>query len=336
MAELTYPWIAPVLDKLPHAAKALPRALLLTGRPGLGKRATAMFLVQSLLCETRREELKACGTCASCRLYQVGNHPDLRMLEVGQEEEGASSNAAEDDAAPAKKASKQISVEKIRTLTEFLTITSHRGGAKVVCIVPAEAMHPSAANAVLKILEEPPGETWFLLVSHQPERLLPTIRSRCFHLPFTLPDPGLALAWLKGQGIERGELALAQGGYAPLAALERAGDETFWSQRKALLDSMAATGFDPVRAADDAEDVDGGLVATLLSQWAYDVVALKSGGKIRYHLDYAASLQKIAGATAFDELMTWYDAVIQFGRVAQHPLNKRLAMESLLSGYPAR
>ena len=300
----------------------------------MGKRATALFLAQSLLCETQREGLKPCGSCASCLLFKVGNHPDLRVLEVGQEEESPISGALDEEATSAKKASRQISVEKIRTLTDFVTITSHRGGAKVICIVPAEAMHPSAANAVLKMLEEPPGDTCFLLVSHQPGRLLPTIRSRCFHLAFALPDAGPALDWLKGEGIEQGELALAQGGYAPLAALDRAGDEAFWSQRKALLDTLAAPGFDPVRAADHAEDIDGGLVSTLLSQWAYDVLSLKSGGGVRYHLDYAQSLQRLAGALPIDEFMNWYDAAIQFGRVAQHPLNKRLAMESLLSGYP--
>lgn len=335
MEDLIYPWVLPVIDRLPRPAKALPRALLLSGRPGLGKRATALFLVQSLLCETQRDGLKACGACASCRLYQVGNHPDLRMLEVVQEEDSPTSGSTDEEAGPSKKASRQISVERVRTLTDFVTITSHRGGARVVCIVPAEAMYPSAANAVLKILEEPPGDTYFLLVSHQPERLLPTIRSRCFHLAFALPDRGPALDWLKGQGIERGELALAQGGYAPLAAMGRASDETFWSQRKALLDTLAASGFNPLHAADCAEDIDGALVSTLLSQWAYDVIALKSGGKVRYHLDYTASLQKIAGAVPVDDLMNWYDAVIQFGRVAQHPLNKRLAMESLLSGYPS-
>lgn len=258
------------------------------------------------------------------------------MLEVGQEEDGPVPASDDEEAGPPKKGSRQISVERVRTLVDFVTITSHRGGPKVILIAPAEAMHPSAANAVLKILEEPPGETFFLLVSHQPERLLPTIRSRCFHLPFALPDPEPTLIWLKGQGIEQGDLALAQGGYAPLAAIERAGDETFWSQRKALLDTLVATEFDPLLSADNAEEIDGALVSTLLSQWAYDVVALKSGGKVRYHLDYAVSLQKIAEVMPVNELMNWYDAVIQFGRVAQHPLNKRLAMESLLSGYPSR
>ena len=334
MDSLTHPWIGPILERLPRTARALPRALLLAGRPGLGKRATALFLAQSLLCETQRDGLRACGTCASCRLYQVGNHPDLRMIEPGQEEDSPVSSAADEDAGPPKKAARQISVEKVRTLIDFVTITSHRGGAKVICIVPAEAMHPSAANAILKILEEPPGATYFLLVSHQPERLLPTIRSRCFHLAFALPDPGLALNWLKGRGIARGELALAQGGYAPLAAVDCAGNEAFWGQRKALLDALVAPEFDPLHAADCAEDIDGVLVSTLLSQWAYDIAALKSGGKVRYHLDYAASLQKMAAATSALELMRWYDAVIRYGRVARHPLNKRLAMESLLSGYP--
>lgn len=336
MENLTHPWIAPILDKMPRAAEALPRALLLAGRPGLGKRATALFLAQSLLCEAERETLKACGTCVSCRLFQVGNHPDLRMFEVGQEEDDPASSATDEEPGTSKKASRQISVERVRTLVDFVTITSHRGGAKVILIAPAEAMHPSAANAILKILEEPPGDTYFLLVSHQPERLLPTIRSRCFHLAFALPDPGHALDWLKEQGIERGELALAQGGYAPLAAIDRARDETFWSQRKALLDTLAASGFDPLHAANCAEDIDGAVVSTLLSQWAYDIAALKSGGKVRYHLDYTTSIQKIAGTVSAGALMIWYDSVIQYGRVAQHPLNKRLAMESLLSGYPSR
>jgi DNA polymerase III subunit delta' len=334
MEGLTYPWITPVLDRLPRRAKALPRALLLTGRPGLGKRATALFLAQSLLCETDRDALQACGTCASCRLYQAGNHPDLRILEVGQEDEAPASGTSDDDAGPSKKASRQISVEKVRTLTDFVTLTSHRGGVKVICIIPAEAMHPSAANAVLKVLEEPPGDTCFLLVSHQPERLLPTIRSRCFQLAFALPDAEPALDWLKVQGIEQGGLALAQGGYAPLAAMGRAGDEDFWAYRKLLLDALSAPAFDPLYAAGIAEDIDSVLVSTLLSQWAYDVVALQSGGKIRYHLDYDASLEKTSQAAPPEEFMKWYDSIIQFGRVAQHPLNKRLAMENLLSGYP--
>ncbi|MEO8003857.1 MAG: DNA polymerase III subunit delta' [Betaproteobacteria bacterium] len=333
-SSLNYPWISPVLARLASEPKGLPRALLLTGRAGLGKRETALFLANGLLCETKRDGLQPCGTCASCLLLKAGNHPDLRVLEVGQEEEPPASDGEDEVPASKKKPARQISVDKVRALADLVNITSHRGGAKVVCITPAEAMHPSAANALLKMLEEPPGETWFILVSHQPDRLLPTIRSRCFRLDVALPDPAAALQWLKEQGASHGALALAQGGYAPLAAKDRDGDETFWTQRKALLDALASSSFDLLKAADHAEEMDNTVVATLLSRWAFDIAALKSGGGARYHLDYLSPLQKIARSMPFEALLGWYDATLQFGRSAQHPLNKRLAMESLLSGYP--
>ncbi len=273
--------------------------------------------------------------CPSCHLYDVGNHPDLRIIEVGKEDAQATESSEDESATPAKKPSRQIPVNAIRDLADFVTTTAHRGRAKVIVIAPAEAMHPSAANALLKMLEEPPGSaTYFVLVSHRPERVLPTIRSRCFQVPFGMPATDAALDWLKGQGIEHPLLALAQGGYGPLAAMERAGNVEFWDQRKALLDELARPDFDPLAAADRAEPIDGPVVARLLSQWAYDLVSLNSGGKVRYHPDYAAALEPLARKLPAAVLMVWYDSVLQYGRVAQHPLNKRLAMESLLSGYP--
>ena len=146
MEPLNYPWVAMLLDKLPADATALPRALLLTGRRGLGKRSTALFLAQSLLCETQRGELLPCGTCPSCLLYRAGNHPDLRMLEVGTEDETPSAETADEEVQPAKKARQHIPVHKVRALLDFATLTAHRGGAKVICIIPIEAMLPAAAN----------------------------------------------------------------------------------------------------------------------------------------------------------------------------------------------
>ena len=134
--------------------------------------------------------------------------------------------------------------------------------------------------------------------------------------------------------MEHPELALAQGGYAPLAAVERAESAEFWTQRKALLDVLARPGFNPVIAAERAEPIEGPELAGLLQQWAYDIAVIKAGGKVRYHLDFQPALQSLARQAPSEELMAWYDTVIQYGRVSQHPLNKRLAVESLLSGYP--
>ncbi len=335
MEEIDLPWVKRALERLPAAISAMPHALLLSGLAGLGKRTTALFLAKALLCEAERAGRRACGNCPSCHLYAAGNHPDLRTVEVGQADAQATESSEEESATPAKKPSRQIPVNAIRALADFVAITAHRGRAKVIVIAPAEAMHPSAANALLKMLEEPPGSvTYFVLVSHRADRVLPTIRSRCFQVPFGLPAPDAALDWLKGQGIEHPRLALAQGGYAPLAAMERAGDAEFWIQRKTLLDELASSRFDPLTAADRAESIDGPVIARLLSQWAYDLVALKSGGTVRYHPDYAAALESLARTLPAQAIMAWYDSVLQYGRAAQHPLNKRLAIESLLSGYP--
>jgi DNA polymerase III subunit delta' len=328
--KIAYPWIAPVLGRLPANVRDLPAALLLSGQAGLGKRATALFLARGLLCESSRHGLGACGSCPSCSLLAAGNHPDLRQVELAGEDETAEA----DEPASAKKPSKQISVERIRMLGDFVAVTAHRGRAKVVLIAPAEALHPSAANALLKMLEEPPADTRFILVSHQPERLLATIRSRCFQAPFSLPASEAALAWLKEQGAPEPELALAQGGYAPLAAAEVAKDPEYWSHRKPLLEALARPGFNPILAAEKAEPIDGPVVARLLARWAYDLAALKSGGAVRYHLDFRQPLEKLARRMSGHRLMAWYDLVIQYGRVSQHPLNKRLAMEQLLSAYP--
>jgi hypothetical protein len=149
-----------------------------------------------------------------------------------------------------------------------------------------------------------------------------------------VPGVNVALDWLKEQGIEQPRLALAQGSYAPLEAIATAADVEFWNQRKALLDELIRPTFNPLAAADRAEPIDGPVVARLLAQWAYDLASLKSGAAIRYHPDYATALEPLARKVPAQGLMAWYDSVLQYGRAAQHPLNKRLAMESLLSGYP--
>lgn len=333
MEALDLPWTQAAFARLPSRAADLPAALLLGGQPGLGKRATASFLARAILCETGRESLAACGACASCNLIDAGTHPDLRLVELASEEDAPADETEE--SGPAKKAPKQIPVARIRELGEFVVTTAHRARAKVVIIAPAEAMHPAAANAVLKILEEPPGRTHFLLVSHQPERLLATIRSRCFQVPFAAPEPAFALEWLKARGVEGAELALAQGGYAPLAALEFADAQEYWAQRKAFLETLARPGFNPVLAAERAEPLEPPVIAALLMRWAYDLAAVRFGGRVRYHLDFRPSLEKLAGGMAPVALMRWYTRVLAYGRSAQHPLNRKLALESLLGGYPA-
>ena len=181
-------------------------AYLLQGPAGIGKRVLADQLAARLLC-LQPQELSACGECKSCHLLAAGTHPDLYLLEPEE-------------------ADKAIKVDQIRELVDFVVQTAHLGGRKVVVLEPAEAMNPNAANALLKSLEEPAGDTVMLLISHQPSRLLPTIKSRCVQQNCPLPDKVESLAWLqKSQPQLEQQQALellALAGGSPLTALRLA------------------------------------------------------------------------------------------------------------------
>src|SRR5215210_5331062 len=137
----------------------LPAALLLAGPTGVGKALFAEALAQAALCAARTTSNEACGICHACRLFLAGAHPDVRVLEASAPEEGG---AGETAAAPS---ARIIGVERIRELREFIEMSSHLGSRKVVLINPAERLHVSAANALLKTLEEPSQGTVFALVS---------------------------------------------------------------------------------------------------------------------------------------------------------------------------
>src|SRR5690606_37088601 len=114
--------------------------------------------------------------------------------------------------------SKEIRIEQVRQLGDWINVSTHRSGKRVVLLYPAEALNGASANALLKTLEEPPAETVFLLVSHAPDSLLPTIVSRCHRFSLAIPPAHPALAWLTEQGVADGAAWLAEQGGAPLRA----------------------------------------------------------------------------------------------------------------------
>lgn len=200
------PWIKSVDDLIISQLEQqrLGHALLLVGQAGIGKRLYLRELSQLLLCSQSHNE--PCGQCASCHLFNAGSHPDLLMVEP--EEKG-----------------KQIKIEQIRKVTEFVNTTAQKGQNKVVLLGPAEAMNINASNALLKSLEEPSGHVTLLLYSHQPSGLLATIKSRCQQFSVYPPEFQEALQWLQincetelSQENANSILKLASG--APLKAIE--------------------------------------------------------------------------------------------------------------------
>ncbi len=217
---LPYAWQDNQWQRLVQLAadQKMPHALLLSGHSGVGKRHFAEAMGYYLLCLSPVNKVP-CGRCKGCELNKAGTHPDLFVLEP---EDG----------------SRVIKIDQVRRLTEFVAKTSQQGGAKVSLINPVEALNVNAANALLKSLEEPSGDTVLLLVTQSPTQVMATIRSRCQLMEFGLPSRPESLAWLEPLAVGHDpQYLLDSVGGAPLAALQLLEDDTL-EQLQSLVDGL--------------------------------------------------------------------------------------------------
>ncbi len=339
------PWQPALWSQLTGWRERLPHALLLHGARGIGKRHIAMAFAQFLLCESP-QDATACGVCAGCRLMAAGNHPDFRWLVAEADrpvrDDDVDVETADETpaSARAKKApSREILIDQVRAIGEFLSMSAHRGGRRIVLLAPAEALNAPAANALLKMLEEPPPGAFFIAVSSELDAVLPTIRSRCVLLRAPAPRWDEALRWLRDQGIDDAEARLAEAGGAPI---ELVGEDSADPRRRldpalreALLGLLArgatATGADVIAAV--PRDVAVGPVIRLLQRWGWDLLAERTAQRVRYHPGQKRALATLARAVDPARLIDWLAALAEAQAVSEHPLNPRLAVEQALLGY---
>jgi DNA polymerase-3 subunit delta' len=179
--------------------------VLLSGVRGVGKRAAAEWMARQRLGiapSTALPEFRSEVSGASGAESLDVLHPDLRWVRPLEDKQ-------------------TIHIDQIRELVGELSLTSYEGGAKVVVIEPANAMTGSAANSLLKTLEEPPGDALLLLVADRMGTLPATILSRCQRLTIATPPERVSLAWLNRlQAAANWPSALRMAGHAPLAAIE--------------------------------------------------------------------------------------------------------------------
>jgi DNA polymerase-3 subunit delta' len=327
-----FPWQEEAWGRLAGMGDRLPHALLFHGRAGIGKLRLAEAFSQSLLCESRAEHGFACGACPACVWFASGNHPDFRLirpeamapaLEESEAEEGAEEGK--------KKPSKQIKIDQIRALSDFLNLGSHRNGHRVVLICPAESMNPGAANALLKSLEEPSPGVVFLLVAQQPSKLLPTVRSRCHALALTLPPRDMSLRWLQEQGGKATPAALAFAGDAPLEAARLPDDEI--ETRSRLFDLLGEPASSALNLADFCQRLQPVVVVSWMLKWTYDLIALASKGRARYNIDREKKLGMLVRGMPLLRLLRFYSALSSLQAISEHPLNARLFFDDLFITY---
>jgi len=335
-ARLPWPSLLPWQYEAARAAlvrrAAWPHALLIYGAQGIGKHALALNFAQALLCETPLAEGLACGECAGCRYAIAGQHPDLMRLEllVIDPEEGTLGTV------------ESIGIDRVRALTEFVQLTSHRQRAKVAVIAPAERMNAAATNALLKTLEEPPPGTHLILVSDQPGRMPATLRSRCRMYAAPVPERSDAIAWLAAQGVAAPELALAQASGAPMRALVEA-DPIVQDERRTWLAALAAP--ERLSVVRLAARIDAGgkderrvrlahAVGWLIA-WTADLARIVANDAVRQNPDAAEALQRLAARVAPIALFRYHRSLLRQRAMQAHPLQPRLVAETLLLDYRA-
>lgn len=335
MSAALLPWQEEDWSRLQSLRQRLPHALLLKSPRGIGEFQLARAFARSLLCESPVGPGLACGNCASCHWFEQGTHPDFRQV-VPEAEEGGPAESQEEktDSGRKKAISKVIKVEQLRVLETFCSLSSHRGGLRIVLISPAETMHGSAANALLKTLEEPTPGLHFILLTHKPQQLLPTILSRCLGMSLVTPTPAQGQSWLESQGVEQAELLLAQSNFAPLLAMSQA-EDGMADARRVLLEALSRPGsLDGSLLADRMKGVDLLQFVHWLQLWCYDLMsACMAGGAVRFHVSLAHGLRELAAGLSAVKLMQFQRDLLQAKREAQASPNARLFMEVWLLRY---
>ncbi len=290
----------------------LPHAILIRGLKGLGKTLFARRFANWLLCG---EAERPCGECNACRQFMVGNHPDYFEVTFLEDK-------------------KEILVEQLRDLTASLGQTASKGGWKVSVIFPADKMNISAANSLLKTLEEPGADNLLILVTSNPARLPATIRSRCQQLTISSPSLEQAATWLDHPDPVEARIVLAHCGAAPIEA-KRLLETNFLEIRQNFIQQMIQIGkgeLNPVAAADTWRENPREALKWLLG-WTRDIARLKQVPEetsLIINQDCMKDLQTAAERIHLISLHKYLMALAEGNKLLNTTLNTQLLLESLL------
>ena len=342
MSNPLFSWQAESWQQLHALRQRMPHAILLHGAEGIGKTVFAEHLAKSLLCESTSKDGHACGSCVSCGWFDQYSHPDYRRVrpELLDEEETLSGEADDSDSdkkttKSSKAPSKEIVINQVRALADFMNISTHRQGLRVIVLYPAEALNVPAANALLKSLEEPNANSVFILVSNSVDRLLPTILSRCHKFAFGMPVKEQALEWLNAQQLKNSEVWLAQQGGAPLSALKIAQAENRGDFDE-FLRQLCSPGVEAsLKMAEKMQKIEVTATVDCLQRWLYDIFSYKQSGRIRYYPSYSKELAALAKQVELNSLLKLIKNTGERQAIASHPLSAKLFIEDMLLEYSA-
>lgn len=291
----------------------LPTAFLFVGMEGVGKKLAALSLAQALNC-TESGPLSACGRCPACLKVEKGVHPDVLLL------------SPEEDIIP---------VDRVRDMIGALSLVAFEGRMKVAVVDRAETMHWSAANALLKTLEEPPPRTLLILLTERPDALPRTIPSRCQRVKFSPLGTEAVAGWLRDRRGVPAERALLMAGLSE-GSLGRAlaMDEEFLDRRRRIFDEVLSPAqgglaalFDTAKGS--ARDMEGTL--RTLEGLLTDLLWVRTGrdGGVR-NRDRIAEMRDAARRFEVLDLAEVYESVERVREARVRNVNPELALDKIL------
>ena len=310
------PWLSELEATLAAAVDRgrFPHAMLIHGAQGSGRRHLVTSLAARLL------HLTGAGDPAAATEGDLLRHPDF--LGVNPEPDKQS-----------------ISVDQIRELIEFLQLTSHQRGAKLVLLYPADAMTLNAANGLLKTLEEPPAGSIIFLVAEVLSRLPPTIISRCQRVRVPVASPEIALPWLQQIDTDPDWASILElAGGAPLLALEmhQTGLTDRADEFNRDLEALIGRREDVIAVARRWLGRDYGFAL----RWLYWKVALRirqqlvdTAGMAQRPDSRSMHLQTVADAPNMESCFGYLRAVGDLGRLQTTGINAEMNLVRLLFAW---
>jgi len=260
---------------------------------------------------------RPCGSCKSCRKIESDHHPDIIRL---------------------KPSGPFIKIDQIRRLCQTLAMKPYEAAMRLVIISDAQTMNPAAANALLKMLEEPPLRTILVLISAHPSDLLPTVVSRCQHIRFNpISKTNLASLLVREHGIDAGDAMIigAMAGGSPSRALRM--HRTNWIRRRhwliSELDSLSTASLNRLLAfgdqlAKNKDDLPDAL--DVLKSWLRDLAIAKLHPERIINHDLASKLRPSSQQTSLPSLLARFETIQATQNAIQAGTNIRLAMESMV------
>ena len=294
-------------------------AYLFSGPDGIGKRTLAHLLCKTLLCRTPLPD-GPCESCVSCNKFASGNHPDFHLIAA----DGL-----------------YFKIDQVRQIIHYASLKPVESDWKTFLLEDVHYMREEAANAFLKVLEEPPGQTIFFLISERSEVLLPTIRSRCQVFEFQPLQPEEIKKWLienqKTTEQEATHLSLSTHGSLGKALdvnpeqYQEKRDKVLVALETAILPKTYYTLIDAIRAI----TVDRGEMAErllILEELTRDLILLKSSGGARLvHEDAKKRMLPLANHVDQRELAEFYENLLQAREaILKINANISLSLQSLL------